>query len=409
MRRKASIATLGRVPASIVTLTGPRRLLVAQLDAQRVLRSASRGVSKRTASTAGVRSGAGGAASRAGRSGWRGPRSAVESAWRCGRGRWLKSWRACRRWASSPELERAPDRVQQHGVPPVAGDDGEQLLQEEPQAPALAGVTLGCHAAGSSCQGFAYRDLNAAGAAVNARRATGGGLSDGCVPGWRGRALPEPVSEPCGDRLSARLRTCNFRVQFPDRRINESSVPAGQQERRRRILEAATRLFAEAPYDAVQVDDIARVAQVAKPTLYRYFDTKERLFVEALEGTLDELRARVAAIARGTGPADARLRAVIEVMFAEIGRLKALIRALDSSAGTLGDRGRAVLRRELRHLRGEIALVLRDGASTGLFAAVDPDVAALVVLGGVRMSADLGGGDPARTVDAILLEGLLAR
>ena len=191
--------------------------------------------------------------------------------------------------------------------------------------------------------------------------------------------------------------------------MNESSVPAGQQERRRRILEAATRLFAEAPYDAVQVDDIARVAQVAKPTLYRYFDTKERLFVEALEGTLDELRARVAAIARGTGPADARLRAVIEVMFAEIGRLKALIRALDSSAGTLGDRGRAVLRRELRHLRGEIALVLRDGASTGLFAAVDPDVAALVVLGGVRMSADLGGDNPARTVDAILLEGLLAR
>ena len=191
--------------------------------------------------------------------------------------------------------------------------------------------------------------------------------------------------------------------------MSETSVPAGQLERRRRILDAATRLFAEAPYDAVQVDDIARVARVAKPTLYRYFDTKERLFVEALEGTLDELRARVAVIARGTGPADARLRAVIEVMFAEIGRLKALIRALDSSAGTLGDRGRAVLRRELRHLRGEIALVLRDGARDGLFAPVDPELAALVVLGGVRMSADLEGDDPARAVGAILLEGLLAR
>ena len=191
--------------------------------------------------------------------------------------------------------------------------------------------------------------------------------------------------------------------------MSETSVPAGQQERRRRILDAATRLFAEAPYDAVQVDDIARVAQVAKPTLYRYFDTKERLFVEALEGALDELRARVAVIARGPGPADARLRAVVGVMFAEIGRLKALIRALDSSAGTLGDRGRAVLRRELRHLRGEIALVLRDGAGAGLFAAVDPDVGALVVLGGVRMAADLGGEDPARAVAGILLEGLLAR
>jgi AcrR family transcriptional regulator len=191
--------------------------------------------------------------------------------------------------------------------------------------------------------------------------------------------------------------------------MSETPDSAAQRERRRRILDAATRLFADAPYDAVQVDDIARVARVAKPTLYRYFATKEALFVEALEAALDGLRARVAAIARGTGPADARLRAIIDVMFAEIGRLKAVIRALDSSGATLGDRGRAVLRRELRHLRAEIALVLRDGSREGVFAPVDHDLAALVVLGGVRMSADSGGGDPARAVASILLDGLLAR
>jgi TetR/AcrR family transcriptional repressor of mexJK operon len=191
--------------------------------------------------------------------------------------------------------------------------------------------------------------------------------------------------------------------------MSETPASPGQHERRRRILDAATRLFAEAPYDAVQVDDIARVAQVAKPTLYRYFATKETLFVEALEGALDDLRARVAAIARGTGPADERLRAVVDVMFAEIGRLKALIRALDSSGATLGDKGRAVLRRELRHLRGEIALVLRDGTREGVFAPVDHELAALVVLGGVRMSADNGDGDPAKAVGDILLRGLLAR
>jgi AcrR family transcriptional regulator len=191
--------------------------------------------------------------------------------------------------------------------------------------------------------------------------------------------------------------------------MSETPDSAAQRERRRRILDAATRLFADAPYDAVQVDDIARVARVAKPTLYRYFATKEALFVEALEAALDGLRARVAAIARGTGPADARLRAIIDVMFAEIGRLKAVIRALDSSGATLGDRGRAVLRRELRHLRAEIALVLRDGSREGVFAPVDYDLAALVVLGGVRMSADSGGGDPARAVASILLDGLLAR
>ena len=126
-------------------------------------------------------------------------------------------------------------------------------------------------------------------------------------------------------------------------------------DRRRRILEAATLLFAEAPFDAVQVDDIARAAGVAKPTLYRYFATKEILFAEAIEGALEGLKAKVRAIARGPGPADERLRALVCVMFAGIGRLKAVIVALDSSAATLGDQGRAVLRRELKHVRGEIA------------------------------------------------------
>jgi AcrR family transcriptional regulator len=180
-------------------------------------------------------------------------------------------------------------------------------------------------------------------------------------------------------------------------------------DRRRRILEAATALFAEAPFDAVQVDDIARRAGVAKPTLYRYFATKELLFTEAIAAALDGLKARVGDIARGPGPADERLRALVSVMFAEIGRLKAVIVALDSSAATLGDQGRAVLRRELKHVRAEIALVVREGAEAGLFAATDPDLAARVILGGVRMAADGAGGDPARVVGDMLLGGLLAR
>ncbi|MEK0085652.1 TetR/AcrR family transcriptional regulator [Benzoatithermus flavus] len=180
-------------------------------------------------------------------------------------------------------------------------------------------------------------------------------------------------------------------------------------DRRRRILDAAARLFAAAPYEAVQMDDIARAAQVAKPTVYRHFETKETLFVEAIEAILAGLKSRVAAIARESGPPAARLRALVRVMFAEIGRLKALIRIAEGSATRPGDAGRAVLRRELRQVCGEIAAVIREGVASGAFADVEPELAAMVVLGGVRMAADSGSGDPAEAVANLLLAGLAPR
>jgi AcrR family transcriptional regulator len=180
-------------------------------------------------------------------------------------------------------------------------------------------------------------------------------------------------------------------------------------DRRRRILDAAMRLFAGAPYDAVQMDDIARAAGVAKPTVYRHFRTKEVLFVAALEVTLAGLKERVSGIAREMVPAAERLAAIVGLMFGEIGRLKALIRVAEGSSTQPGDVGRAVLRHELRHIRAEIAAVIRDGIAGGGFAPVDAELAALVVLGGVRMAADGGNEDPAAAVASLLLGGLARR
>ena len=61
-------------------------------------------------------------------------------------------------------------------------------------------------------------------------------------------------------------------------------------KRRQRMSQAAVRLFTEHAYADVHMDAIAAAAGVAKPTLYRYFATKEALFIEALECALEELR-----------------------------------------------------------------------------------------------------------------------
>ena len=78
--------------------------------------------------------------------------------------------------------------------------------------------------------------------------------------------------------------------------------------RRAHLVEAATRLFADADFDAVTIARVAEAAGVAKGTAYIYFATKEALFLELvraeLTGWLDDLVAALKCL-RTRQPLDA--------------------------------------------------------------------------------------------------------
>ena len=67
-------------------------------------------------------------------------------------------------------------------------------------------------------------------------------------------------------------------------------------ERRQKILAAAADLFGASSYDTVQMRDVAARAEVGKPTLYRYFPSKEELFLEVFKSGLDRLDSEVAVV-----------------------------------------------------------------------------------------------------------------
>lgn len=181
-------------------------------------------------------------------------------------------------------------------------------------------------------------------------------------------------------------------------------------DRRQRILLAAARLFSESPYDAVHVDEIALAARVAKPTVYRYFATKEALFAEALEQAIDELSSAVGGICVRRETAEERLRSVITLVLDRVGHLKAVWRAMESEGVHLNGQGRLTIRRRFRELSGRIAQVLREGHEDGAFGSVDPELSALVLLGGLRMaaSAERNGSDHnhAESIADLFLSGL---
>lgn len=187
------------------------------------------------------------------------------------------------------------------------------------------------------------------------------------------------------------------------------STPA-RNDRRHRIVLAASQMFAARAYVEVQMDDLARAAEVAKPTIYRYFKSKEDLFLEALDGTMNDLVGEVSLVAADPGPAPEVLHRMIGAALRSFARCTAAIRALDGSDADLGERGRAMLRRRAKQIREEFARVLSRGATEGSFRPLDPDIVSRAVLGAVRMTSNAQDG-PAEapgldTLVDLLLNGL---
>lgn len=82
-------------------------------------------------------------------------------------------------------------------------------------------------------------------------------------------------------------------------------------DKRQRILAAATAVFAERDFHRVQVSEVATRAKVGKGTVYLYFPTKDDLHRVALEGSLQRLATDVEQAAAAAAPVETVLRDVV--------------------------------------------------------------------------------------------------
>ena len=79
-------------------------------------------------------------------------------------------------------------------------------------------------------------------------------------------------------------------------------------DKRRRILEAAVRVFARKGYFAAKVAEIARAAGIADGTIYLYFKSKDQILVSLFDGVMAEHIAKARHEIRAVRGAPARLR-----------------------------------------------------------------------------------------------------
>ena len=85
--------------------------------------------------------------------------------------------------------------------------------------------------------------------------------------------------------------------------------------RREQILKVASELFSEKSYHDVTVDEIASAVGVAKGTIYLYFPSKERLYLEILEDSFEAIESLLEKEIEKRDSAPVKLKKVLRLIF----------------------------------------------------------------------------------------------
>jgi AcrR family transcriptional regulator len=157
-----------------------------------------------------------------------------------------------------------------------------------------------------------------------------------------------------------------------------------RQERRLKILAAASDLFGANSYDSVQMRDVAGLAEVGKPTLYRYFPSKEELFLEVFKSGLDRLDAEVSAILKDREPPGRSLERLLQALLDALGGQVAALRMLTDDQSAVMRRWRNEFRRRRRPFVDAARTILEQGIASGDFRPVDLDAVPSMLIAIVR-------------------------
>jgi len=155
-----------------------------------------------------------------------------------------------------------------------------------------------------------------------------------------------------------------------------------QIEKRTAILRAAQAVFERSGYDGASMNDIATEAAVSKPTLYVYFDSKEKLF----DALIEDMSASVPETLLELDPADPDMEAQLVrcgvALMAKIARPERvnMLRVVAGAAGKFPEVGQKFFAagpgRAIEKFKAYIAAV----AAKGWLQVPEPELAAYQLL-----------------------------
>lgn len=168
-----------------------------------------------------------------------------------------------------------------------------------------------------------------------------------------------------------------------------ASVPAQvnrvarRREREREIIAATRLLFDERGLQDAPIESIAREVGINKALIYRYFSSKEELYVLTLSSYLADLATRLDEVPTELEPV-ARLREGLvrytdfcleHPAFLDCG-LSLMRRSADDLREVISDAIWIRLGQSMAACLGKLSAILAEGAAAGVFSVEDPDFTA---------------------------------
>jgi AcrR family transcriptional regulator len=161
----------------------------------------------------------------------------------------------------------------------------------------------------------------------------------------------------------------------------DRSIASG--DKRKRILDAAIRVFAEHGYHGSRVGDIAEDAGVAHGLLYHYFASKDDVLKTIFVENWGQLLKRFRAVEETDEPPAEKLAGIAKI----------LLRTWRNDPALVTVMVREVARSQ--HIQGQVAevgeafaiiqRVIEEGQASGVFrSGIDPRLASWVVYGGLE-------------------------
>lgn len=154
-----------------------------------------------------------------------------------------------------------------------------------------------------------------------------------------------------------------------------------REQRREQIIQKASELFAMRDFHAVQMDEIAEAANVAKGTLYNHFSSKEDLYVSTIRTRLQHLAESLAAAYKLRDEPWRNLRSFVvhyEKFMLKHPHFFRILRKCDTLFLNGADGELTAIRRSARDI---LLQVLDAGSQRGRFRALHPEVTADLILG----------------------------
>lgn len=167
-----------------------------------------------------------------------------------------------------------------------------------------------------------------------------------------------------------------------DRRISRAIDQ--RRVRKAEIMRAAQKVISEKGYATASIADILEAADISRGTFYLYFENREALFHELVDGFIRRLMNCIQSVRKEDGDP-------VQLLFANVKRVVDLL--FDNRELTVILLREAVAHdrsvdQKLHHLymflRRNLTSALRNGADWGLTRKVDEDVVSLALLGSVK-------------------------